>query len=352
MQYWLRCASVDVRGGKTAAGDAFTREKVCVMDNVWSVLIAIGLVVALVGVILLLGIAEPPQHAVIATERLDVAVLGFANSSAWRGAAGTLQARIETELVNTPGITVFSRSRLDQLLTEQMLGEVGICDPATAARIGSLTGVNKLITGTVYAIDTSKEPTTVCEEWKNGECVSLVPANRYRLQLLAQIQIVDTRSGQIEQACDCEGEDTVTIKEGSSFGGYEGLLVAAATDIASDVSSLLISSYTRELHYGLYRSVTRKREGYVGEDETSRFSRSDLNALLIVHFNRVRSGDLFELYWIDSSGKTVESARDTVTNGQWCLYTLSLTDLQIGRFTVQGYLDGIKAFERAFVINP
>jgi hypothetical protein len=251
-----------------------------------------------------------------------------------------------------PEITAFSRSRLNQLLTEQMLGEVGIFDPATAARIGSLTGVNKLITGTVYAIDTSKEATTVCEEWKDGDCVSPVPANRYRLRLLAQIQIVDTRSGQIEQASDYEGENTVTIKEGNSFGGYEGQVVAAAADIARDVGSLLISSYTRELHYGLYRSVTRKREGYVGEDETNRFSRSDLNALLIVHFNRVHSGDLFELRWIDSSGKTVETARDTVTSGQWHLYKLSLADLQIGRFTAQGYVDGIKAFERAFIVDP
>lgn len=322
------------------------------MDETRTILIVVGLVVALVGVILFLGVPEPPQHAVIATERLDVAVLGFANSSAWRGAAETLQARIETELVNMPEITAFSRSRLNQLLTEQMLGEVGIFDPATAARIGSLTGVNKLITGTVYAIDTSKEATTVCEEWKDGDCVSLVPANRYRLRLLAQIQIVDTRSGQIEQASDYEGENTVTIKEGNSFGGYEGQVVAAAADIARDVGSLLISSYTRELHYGLYRSVTRKREGYVGEDETSRFSRSDVNALLIVHFNRVHSGDLFELRWIDSSGKTVDTARDTVTSGQWHLYKLSLADLQIGRFTAQGYVDGIKAFERAFIVDP
>ena len=321
------------------------------MDDKIGLLIALALGVLLIAALMTLIIPEPAERAVIATERLDLAVLRFNNSSSWGNIEETLRTRIETRLVNTQGITVFSRTRLDELLTEQALGESGLVDPATAARIGSLTGVNKLITGTVYGIDTRAEEITLCEEWKDGNCVRSVPATRHTIKVLSQIEVLNAESGRIEQARDLSGSASATIKKGESFSGYDGLIARGIDDIAADVASLLTSKYTREFHYGLYRDYKVKREGYVGIGETARFTRADGTVKLIVHFTRIRRDDLFELVWTDAQGATIKRTEDIVSSGDWRLYTLDLSTQSSGRFTVRGTLNGIEAFEKTFVLR-
>lgn len=321
------------------------------MDDKTGLLIALALGVLFVAALMMFIIPEPSERAVIATERLDLAVLQLNNSSSWDGIEETLRARIETKLVNTQGITVFSRTRLDELLTEQVLGESGLIDPATAARIGSLTGVNKLVTGTVYGIDTRAEEITVCEEWKDGNCVRSIPAKRHTVKVLSQIEVLNAANGQIEQARDVTGSASVTVKEGESFSGYDALIARGADDIASDVASLLTSTYTREFRYGLYRNYKTKREGYVGIDATARFNRADEMVKLIVHFSRIREDDLFELVWTDPQGADIEATEDIVSSGDWRLYTFDFSTQPSGRFTVRGRLNGIAAFEKTFMLR-
>ena len=322
------------------------------MDDTLGILIAVAVGVAILAALFFLMIPEPGERAIIATERLDVAVLTFGNSSAWSGAAETVRARIETKLVNTSGITVFSRTRLEELLTEQLLGETGLIDPTTAARIGSLTGVTKLLTGVVYGIETRSEETTVCEEWKDGDCIQSVPATEYSVRVLGQVKVLNAETGQIEQAEDLEGSASMIVKQGNTFAGYDALIAQSADDIASEVSSLLTSTYTRELHYGLYSSYKAKRNGYVGQDETTRFSHSNGEAYLIVHFTRVREDEAFELVWVDPEGNAAATVEDLVSDGDWRLYRLNLAGLPSGRFTVTGTLNDIAAFEKAFFVNP
>ena len=321
------------------------------MDDTAGVLIAIAIGVAIVAALFFLMIPEPGERAVIATERLDVAVLTFGNSSAWSGAADTVRARIETKLVNTSGISVFSRTRLDELLTEQMLGEVGLLDSATVAQIGSLTGVTKLLTGVVYGIETRSEETTVCEEWKDGDCIQSVPATNYSVRVLGQVEVLNAQTGLIERAEDLEGSASIIVKQGNTFAGYDALIAQSADDIASEVASLLTSTYTRELHYGLYSSYKAKRNGYVGQDETTRFSYSDSEAYLIVHFTRIRKDEAFELVWVDPEGNAAVTVKDLVSDGDWRLYRLDLAGLASGRFTVTGTLNNIAAFEKAFFVG-
>lgn len=322
------------------------------MDDTAGILIAVAIGVAIIAALFFLMIPEPAQRTVIATERLDVAVLTFGNSSAWSGAAETVRARIETKLVNTSGMSVFSRTRLDELLTEQLLGEVGLLDSATVAQIGSLTGVTKLLTGVVYGIETRSEETTVCEEWKDGDCIQSVPATQYSVRVLGQVEVLNAQTGQIERAEDLEGSASMIVKQGNTFAGYDALIAQSADDIASEVASLLTSTYTRELHYGLYSSYKAKRNGYVGQDETTRFSYSDSEAYLIVHFTRVRRDESFGLVWSDSEGTVVKQEDDLVSDGAWRLYRLDFAGLPSGRFTVTGTLNGIEAFEKAFILNP
>ena len=106
------------------------------MDEDAGLLIALAVGIILIVGLLFLVIPEPAERAVIATERLDIAVLAFRNSSSWSGAQETVRGRIETGLVNETGIHVYSRTQLDALLVEQSLSATGLLDPATAVRIG------------------------------------------------------------------------------------------------------------------------------------------------------------------------------------------------------------------------
>ncbi len=320
-------------------------------DETMGLVIAVAIGLAIVVALFLFIIPEPGETAVIATERLDVAVLSFSNSSAWSGAGETVRTRIETRLVNAEGITVFSRVRLDALLTEQALGQAGLLDPATAARIGSLTGVSKLVTGSVYGVETRSEAVTICEEWKGGTCTRSVPGTRYTVRVLAQVEVLNAQTGRIEQAHDEEGTASATVKQGEAFAGYEGLIASSADEIASDVASFLTMTYTREVRYGLYTGYTTKRDGYIGEGETTRFHRSDGEAYLVVHFTRVRDEEPFSLSWVDSGGNAVGTEEDVVTSGDWRLYRLDLASLPLGRFTVRGTLGGVEAFAKAFVLG-
>lgn len=316
-----------------------------------------GLLIALaVGIILIVGllffvIPEPTERAVIATERLDIAVLAFRNSSSWSGVQETVRSRVETGLVNETGIHVYSRTQLDALLVEQSLSATGLLDPATAVRIGSLTGVSKIITGSVYAVDTSAEATTACAKWENGACVQTVPATTYATKISAQVEVIDARTGQIEQAMDVDGSDSATILQGTLFGGFDSLLADSASEIASEVAGNLTSTYTREIRYGLYESVEPKRHGYVGKNATRRFELGS-DVRLVLHYTRIRNGDLFDLLWSGPNGEPVHRVEDVVSSGDWSVQTLDSSSLPSGRYLVTGSLNGIVAFEESFTLVP
>lgn len=321
------------------------------MSDQTGVLLAILIGVVLIVGIVLLVIPEPSERAVVATERLDVAVLAFRNSSSWRGAEETLRGRVESKLVGEAGVNVFSRSQLDALLIERALGTSGIIDPATAVEIGTLTGVSKLVTGTVYAVDTLSEPTTICVQWDRGNCVEEAAANKYSVKLLAQVEVIDARTGRIEQSTDTSGSAESTVRQGAAFGSYDSLIASAADKVAEQVASHLTSTYTRELRFGLYEGYKVKGEGYIGKGETHRFSASD-DVQLIVHFTRVEDGDLFDIQWIDPSGAIVDHAEDVVMDDEWQLYTWDLSTRAPGRYHVQGWIAGSLAFDAPFTVSP
>jgi len=321
------------------------------MNQTTAVWIAIAIGVALIAALVFLVVPEPANRAVIATERLDVAVLSMTNGSTWPGAGEVVRAKIETRLVNAAGINVFSRAQLDALLVEHALSVSGVIHPTTAIQIGSLTGVSKLVTGTVYGVETRSEETTVCVAWDGTNCTRTVPATRYTARIFGQVQVINAQTGRIERAVDVEGTDSVTVQAGNTFGGFDALISRSADGMASDVASIFTSDYTREFRYGLYRSVEAKGEGYVGKEETNRFRRGD-EANLIVHFTRVRNDETFDLLWIGPDGSPVEHVEDVVSERDWRWYRLPLADLPPGRYAVRGLLNGLPAFEKPFTIAP
>lgn len=322
------------------------------MDDSTAILVGLAVFVVLIATLMFFVIPEPSQRAIVATDRLDLAVLTFGNSSTWEGVNETVRGRIESALVNKSGINVFARSQLDSLLAEQMMSESGFIDAASAVELGSLTGVNKLITGSVYGVDTRADATTVCLSWENGACSQEGPGTQYSAQILAQVSVINTQTGLIERSLDAAGSDSITLPAETSFGGFDTLLANAAADIATTVTSSLADAYTRELRYGLYEDVETKRDGFVGQSESTRFSTSDGEVYLIVHFTRAQSGELFDVSWSDSSTTFEKQVEDVVSDDDWRLYSLDISNMPPGRYTSRGFLNGIEVFEIAFTITP
>jgi hypothetical protein len=322
------------------------------MDESASILIAVVVGVLLIATLMFFYIPEPPNSAFVADTRFDVAILEFRNSSTWSGIEETVRSRTEAKLVNASAIDVFSRAQLDALLIERALDASGPIDAATAVEIGSLAGVSKLITGSVYAVDTRSDETTVCTDWTGGQCVTRIPGIAYSARVLAQIEVIDVDTGLIERVFDLDGSDSVSLPAESTFGGFDTLLANAASEIADEISWTLTSYYFRELRYGLYSEVEEKRGGYVGRAETDRFSAADGTASLIVHFTRMENREPFDVDWVTSSGETIQRDEDLVGGGDWRLYSLDLAGLAPGRYFVRAALSGALAFQQPFTVSP
>lgn len=322
------------------------------MDNSTGILVGLAVAIVLIATLLFFVIPEPSQRAIVATDRLDLAVLSFRDSSSWEGTDETVRARVERALVNAPGISVFSRSQLDSLLAEQMMSQSGLIDAATAVELGTLTGVSKLITGTVLAVDTRADATTICLAWENGACSQEGPGTKYSVQVLAQISVVNTATGIIERSIDARGSDSVTLPADTVFGGFDTLLVNAASEIADSVTSSLSAAYTRELRYGLYADYEVKREGFVGTNESARFSASGDEIYLLAHFTRAQSSELFDVVWTDSSASFEKHVEDVVSDNDWRVYSLDVSGMNPGRYFVRGSLNGSEVFAIPFTISP
>jgi len=320
------------------------------MNEATAVLIAFVAVVLLAATLVLVAIPEPPERVVVATERLDVAVLELRNSSTWDRVEETVRSRIESRLVNSDSVDVYSRRQLDMLLMEQALSSSGVLDPTTAVEIGTLTGVTKLITGSVFAVDTPSREVTLCARWENNECTETIPGTEYTVTVRAQIEIIDAQTGKIERSVDLIGKDEVVAEYGElCCGGLDAMVAKAATSIADRVAAYVSSTYTREMRYGLYPAVEEKRDGYVGEETASRFTVEE-TVYLIVHFTGTEDRDLFDLEWVDPDGTVLVRIEDVIDDGDWRLYELDLAGREAGRYWVNGFLNATPAFEAPFSV--
>ncbi|MCK5247538.1 hypothetical protein KAR02_11590, partial [Candidatus Bipolaricaulota bacterium] len=107
-----------------------------------------------------------------------------------------------------------------------------------------------------------------------------------------------------------------------------------------------------ELRYGLYENYEEKQNGFVGRNESTRFSSSDGEIHLIVHFMRAQSGELFDVEWSDSTSTFSQQVEDVVSSGDWRLYSLDVSSMIPGRYFVRGFLNGTRVFEAPFTIAP
>ena len=92
--------------------------------------------------------------------RVRVAVMNFENNSSWHYWGDNLgyaaADELVTQLFGTGKFSLVERSQLDAVLAEQNLGQSGLVNPAQAAEVGRLLGVQLILTGSItkFSIDT------------------------------------------------------------------------------------------------------------------------------------------------------------------------------------------------------
>jgi len=149
---------------------------------------------------------------VSAGDKPTMAVIEFNNSTSapwWRSDVGEkLATMLTSELVSTKAFNMVDRGKLESILAEQNLSATGRVAPATAAKIGQLTGAQYLVTGTVSAFE---EDTS-----GSGGGFSFggfkVGGKKDTAYLAVDLRIMDTTTGDIV--------DTRTVEGRSEGGGF------------------------------------------------------------------------------------------------------------------------------------
>jgi curli biogenesis system outer membrane secretion channel CsgG len=128
-----------------------------------------------------------------------IAVLGFENNTTarvWGDRLGEAAAdELTTQLVKAGDFSVLERSQIQKLLDEQLAGQSGAIDPATAARVGKLIGIQFALLGSItqFSIDE-----------KSGG-IGRFSASYAEAESMLDIRVVDVNTGEILVVAEGQG---------------------------------------------------------------------------------------------------------------------------------------------------
>ena len=150
----------------------------------------------------------------LAQDQLTISVPEFKNESTWwwwrQGTSRELADALSNELTSTGNFTVVERQKLDQVLSEQELAELGLVRPETAPETGNLTGA-KYILGRVtsYEEGVSRESSGQRMGGFNFGPINLgSSSNRSTKQeayVAIDLRVVDTSTAEVVYARTVEG---------------------------------------------------------------------------------------------------------------------------------------------------
>jgi curli biogenesis system outer membrane secretion channel CsgG len=134
-----------------------------------------------------------------------VAVINFEDRSGYGHHIGNgVSDMLVTSLVESDQFIVIERKELDEVLKEQGLGQSGLVTPQSAAKVGQLLGVQRIITGSVTEFG-SKE-----NKVGGGFGGFNLGVSTTTARVAVDLRIVDTNTGEITMAKTGEGEDSST----------------------------------------------------------------------------------------------------------------------------------------------
>ena len=128
---------------------------------------------------------------------------------------------IVNELVTAGTYRVIERNRLDEILTEQDLGESGRANPASAAKVGKILGVNAMIVGSITQFGTEKKKKGIGGAFSKigGFGGGSYGTQKGKAKVAIDARIVDTTTGEILAVAKGTGESS---RSGLMLGGYGG----------------------------------------------------------------------------------------------------------------------------------
>ena len=88
-----------------------------------------------------------------------IGVVSFENKAPYAQAriGNTATDIMITELVKSGKFIVVERDKMDKLMEEQKLGQSGVIDPNTAAKVGKILGLNAIVTGSISQFGVKSE---------------------------------------------------------------------------------------------------------------------------------------------------------------------------------------------------
>jgi curli biogenesis system outer membrane secretion channel CsgG len=126
-----------------------------------------------------------------AQSRPRIAVVAFENNTTsviWGDRLGEAAAdELTTQLVKTGEFTVVERARFDAIVAEQHAGMSGAIDPATAARVGKILGVQAVVLGSI---------TKFTVEQRSGGFGPL-SASYTEAESMLDLRVVDTNTAEV-----------------------------------------------------------------------------------------------------------------------------------------------------------
>ena len=148
-------------------------------------------------------VSAAAEEAAQNENRVRVAVMNFENNSSWHYWGNNLgyaaADELVTQLFGTGQFSLVERSQLEAVLAEQDLGQSGLVNPAQAAEIGRLLGVQLILTGSItrFSIDTK------------GGGFGGFGVEYSEAESSLDIRLIDTNTAEIMFADD--GEDKVRL---------------------------------------------------------------------------------------------------------------------------------------------
>ncbi|MGE3176398.1 MAG: CsgG/HfaB family protein [Vicinamibacterales bacterium] len=166
---------------------------------------SVGAIVSALG----LGVATD----LLAQGKPRIAVMNFANNSTWTWWGDNLGAaaadELVTQLVKTGKFSVIERAQLEAILQEQRLGQSGLTNPATAAKVGQLLGAQLIMTGSITQFS--------IERTQLG--IRGIGGAYSKAESKLDVRLVDTTTGEVLIATDGTGSKRMG---GGYFKGVSG----------------------------------------------------------------------------------------------------------------------------------
>lgn len=164
-----------------------------------------------------------------------IAVIDFENKTPYgqRELGTSASDIIITEMQKTGQFILIEREKVEKLMDEQHFSNSDAVEPATAAKIGRLLGVNAVVTGSVSQFGQKEQGVDTIVYQRRSQIADAT----------VDIRIVDVETGEILVADSGRGEATQTIQGSMGLGGR----ASYDTTLAGDALRAAIFKFSKNV---------------------------------------------------------------------------------------------------------